>query len=291
MAFTRDDRIHSFTRIVSAGVILVLLLAFLVLYVVPADTDKNFSWTIQPRTSAILIGAGYLAGGFFFSRLLGEKKWHRVQAGFLPITAFTICMLAATLLHWDRFHLGTLAFYLWTIIYAVTPFLVPFIWWRNHATGTNELEKVDVQFSLPFRWGLGIFGILGILSFLGLFAAPTTLITLAPWKLTELTARVFSGWSILTFATVVTISMDGRWSAARILIESAMVGLGLTLVGLPRMWNDFDPAKPMTYIFVGGIIFTLVVFIILHVWLDKSSHTKQRMVIAGSGGENLPKIP
>jgi hypothetical protein len=76
-----------------------------------------------------------------------------------------------------------------------------------------------VQFPLPIRWGLGIFGALGVLSFLGLFAVPTPLIFLAPWKMTELTARVFCGWSILTFATVVTIAMEGRWSSARIIFD------------------------------------------------------------------------
>jgi uncharacterized integral membrane protein len=128
MRTIKDDRIHTFTRIVSASIIVVLLLAILVLYVETSHTDLHFAWTIQPPSSAILIGAGYSAGAFFFARLLGQKKWHRVQAGFLPITAFTIFMLAATVLHWGRFHHGTFAFYLWTAIYIVTPFLVPIIW-------------------------------------------------------------------------------------------------------------------------------------------------------------------
>jgi hypothetical protein len=271
MGIARDDRILPFTRIVSAGVIIILLLAFLVLYVEPDHTDRNFSWTITPRTSAILIGAGYTAGAYFFACLLGQKKWHRVQAGFLPITAFTVCMFAATLLHWGRFHQGSLAFYLWTIIYAITPFLVPYIWWRNHATESKELEVHDLKFGSSVRWGLGIIATIGILSFLVIFFKPSILISLAPWKLTELTARVFSGWSILTLATVMTIAIDGRWSAARILFESAMVGLALTLISLPRMWNDLDKTRPMTFIFVAAIVLTLVAFIIIHAWLDKSS--------------------
>jgi hypothetical protein len=69
-----------------------------------------------------------------------------------------------------------------------------------------------------------------------------------------------------------------------------MVGLGLTLLGLPRMWNDLDPAKPLTYIFVGGIILTLVVFIVIHIWLDRSSHRKQHEISAKPGVENPSKI-
>jgi hypothetical protein len=278
MGTVKDDHIHSFTRIVSAGVIIVLLLAFLVLYVEPDHTDRYFSWTILPRTSAILIGAGYTAGAYFFARLIGQKKWHRVQAGFLPITAFTVCMLVATFLHWGKFHQGSFAFYLWTIIYAVTPFLVPFIWWRNHGTGSSDLEENDLRFSSPVCWGLGVFALVGILSFLVMFIQPSILISLAPWKLTELTARVFSGWSILTLATLLTIARDGRWSATRILLESALVGLGLTLLALPRMWMDFDPGSPMTYIFSAGVILTLVAFIVIHIRLDKSSRRKPEII-------------
>ena len=275
MGTTTDDRILPFTRIISGSVILVLLLAFLALYIYPDHTDIDFAWTILPRTSAILIGAGYTAGAYFFARLIMEKKWHRVQAGFLPITAFTICMLAATLLHWSRFHQGTLNFYLWTIIYILTPFLVPFVWWRNQAAESPDLEENDVRFSSFVRWGLGIIAIVGVLAFLVVFVRPSILISLAPWKLTELTARIFAGWSILTFSTVLSIARDGRWSATRILMESAMVGVVLTLLGLPRMWNDFDQTNFMTYAFAAGIVLTLIVFIIIHLRLDKFGQPKE----------------
>ncbi len=268
----RDDRIHPLTRIVAAIVFVVLLVAFFALYIEPDHTDIDFAWTILPRTSAILIGAGYTAGAFFFARLLSQKKWHRVQAGFLPITAFTICMFVATMLHLGRFHQGALAFYLWTGIYAVTPILVPFVWWRNHSTDPGGIEENDLRFSLRVRWGLGVLAGIGILAMLVMFFRPSILISLAPWKLTELTARVFAGWSLLTLAALLSIAWDGRWSATRILLESALVAIVLTLLGLPRMWGDLDLTQPMAYVFVGGVILTLIVFTVIHLWLDKSSH-------------------
>jgi hypothetical protein len=268
----RDDRIHPLTRIVAAIVFVVLLVAFFALYIEPDHTDIDFAWTILPRTSAILIGAGYTAGAFFFARLLSQKKWHRVQAGFLPITAFTICMFIATMLHLGRFHQGALAFYLWTGIYAVTPILVPFVWWRNHSTDPGGIEENDLRFSLRVRWGLGVLAGIGILAMLVMFFRPSILISLAPWKLTELTARVFAGWSLLTLAALLSIAWDGRWSATRILLESALVAIVLTLLGLPRIWGDLDLTQPMAYVFVGGVILTLIVFTVIHLWLDKSSH-------------------
>ena len=265
------DQITLETRIIGGAVILVLLLAFLVLYLEPDHTDLNFAWTILPRTSALLMGASYTAGAYFFVRVIFEKKWHRVQAGFLAITGFTICMLAATVLHLARFHQGTIQFYLWTIIYALTPFIVPFLWWRNHASASRDLEENDLRFSLFIRRVLGIVALGGVLSFLIVFIQPSLLIIAAPWKLTELTARVFAGWSMLTFLTVLTIAYDGRWSATRYLLQSAMIGITLTLLAIPRMWSDFDQSMPMTYIFTASLALALVVFIIIHIRLDMTS--------------------
>ena len=266
-----DDRVLPFTQIIAASVVVVLLLAFLALYIEPDHTDVNFAWTIQPRTSAILIGAGYTAGAYFFIRLLTDRRWHRVQAGFLPITAFTICMLAATVLHWSRFHQEAIQFILWTGIYILTPFVVPLVWWLNRRTALTGLEEKDLRFREPVRRALQVLAGAGILAFLVVFAQPSILISLAAWKLTPLTARVFAGWSILTFSTVLSIGIDGRWSATRILMESAMVGLLLTLLGLPRIWSDLNPANPMTYAFVGGVVGTLLVFLTIHVRLDRVS--------------------
>lgn len=275
MDISRDDRVFSFTQIVAASVIVVLLLAFLALYIFPAYTNTDFAWTILPRTSALFIGAGYTAGAYFFARLLIDRKWHRVQAGFLPITAFTISMFIATLLHWDRFHHGALNFYLWTVIYAITPILVPFIWWRNQKTGITGLEDQDVRFSLFVRSALKAIGGIGIAVFVIVFLYPGLLIATTPWQLTPLTARIFAGWSILTLCSVASVGFDGRWSATRTLMESAMVGILLCLLALPRMWSDFNLSNPMTYVLVGGLAITLLTFAVIHLRLDRLSHQIQ----------------
>ncbi len=266
---SRTDHISMDTRIVGGLVIAVLLLAVTVLYFFPDTTNPNFAWTIVPRTSAMLIGAGYAAGAYFFLRVVLGKRWHRVQAGFLPITAFTICMLAATLLHWNRFHQGTIQFYLWTGIYIVTPFLVPFLWWRNRAGTSQEVEIGDFRFSSRTRWLMRILALAGVVISGLVFAVPSILISVAPWKLTELTARVFTGWSILALLTVLTIAIDGRWSSARILLQSAMVALTLALVAMPRMWADLDPSRLLTPLYVAGLALALIVFGGLHLWLDR----------------------
>jgi hypothetical protein len=178
------------------------------------------------------------------------------------------------LLHWSRFHHGSLSFYAWTGIYAITPFLVPFLWWRNRASALPELDEKDVHFSTSARWILGGLATAGALGALLVFILPAIAISTAPWKLTELTARIFSGWTMLSSMTVLMIALDGRWSAARTMLQSAIVGTGLVLLAIPRMWRDFDPAKPMTYVFIAGVALGLLALIGIHFGLDHQSQRR-----------------
>lgn len=57
-------------------------------------------------------------------------------------------------------------------------------------------------------------------------------------------------------------------------MESAMVAIMLTLLGLPRMWNDLNPNNPMMYAFVGGLALALFAFIVMHIWLDRNSQKR-----------------
>ena len=276
----QTDQIGLETRVVGGLVILVLLAAVFVLYVFPDSTAQSFSWTIAPRLSAVMLGAGYAAGAYFFVRVILEKQWHRVQAGFLPITAFTVCMLAATVLHWGRFHQGTLPFYAWTTIYVITPFLVPYLWWRNRASASQAIEARDLRFSSPVRWLLGAVAVAGLLVSALILAVPSSLISIAPWKLTELTARVFAGWSVLTSVTVLTLAVDARWSATRILLESAMVGQVLMLLAMPRVWGDLNPSSPLTMLFWVSLGAALIVFAGLHLWLDRLGRSRAPATIS-----------
>ncbi len=99
----QDDRIFPSTRVISAVVVPFLVLAFLILYLTPEQSGERFAWEIKPSMTAAFMGAGYLGGSWLFISTVFGRRWHRVAAGFLPVTTFTIFMLLATIVHWDRF--------------------------------------------------------------------------------------------------------------------------------------------------------------------------------------------
>ena len=117
----KDDRILPLTRIILILVVPFLLLAFVILYLFPETSGERFAWEIKPNMTAVLIGSGYLSGAYQFVFTIFGKRWHRIAAAFLPVTTFTIAMLLATFLHWDRFDIGHFPFQVWLAIYLSPP--------------------------------------------------------------------------------------------------------------------------------------------------------------------------
>jgi hypothetical protein len=265
---TGDDQILPETRWAGACIPPFLIVAFIMLYFFPGHTKELFAWTINPPMTPLLMGAGYIAGSYFFVRLAMGGKWHRFTLGFLPITTFTWFMGLATVLHWDKFNHAHISFYVWLALYVVTPFLVPALWLRNRATDPGTLAAGDVEVPLAVRWVAGVSGGALLLIALFMFVVPTRAIGVWPWKLTPLTARVVAGWFALTGVTGIRCATDRRWSAWRIILESQIIGIALILVGVARAWGDFDPKKATTAMFVVGLSMVLAFFVGIHVCLD-----------------------
>jgi hypothetical protein len=265
---TPDDRILPLTRLVALVIIPFLIAAFIILYLFPDETTRLFAWTITPRMTPMLMGAGYIAGAYFFFRLLLLDRWHRVAAGFPAVAAFAASMGLATVLHWDRFNHTHPAFITWTVLYAVTPFLVFGMWLYNRSQDPGQPEPDDVIIPSAYRWIFGVSGVFLLLLGLLMFIFPQAVISSWPWQLTPLTARVGGGWLLMPAVFALLVSQDRRWSAARLPLESLMLSFVLLLMAVPRAWDSFDPARPITWIFLGGSALLLIAILTLYLRLE-----------------------
>jgi hypothetical protein len=259
------DRIPPITRIVAAVVILILVLAWIVLFLFPEDTAHRFAWTVDSRMTAMLMGAGYGSAIYFFVRVMIERRWHRVSLGFLPTTVFTWMMLGATLLHWDKFRHGSNPFLLWLWVYLATPIVVPAIWLLNRPHDPRSLEERDARFPRSTRIAMSIAGLGMAAIAVWLYVAPASAAAVWPWPLTPLTARAVAAFVALPAVAWVAIAVDGRWSAARVMLGTVALGLVLLLVAVVRSWNEFDPSNPLRIGYVIGLAGTLVAIGILTV--------------------------
>ncbi len=266
----RDDRVLPEVRLVAPLIIAILILAVLVLYLNPDKTDRYFAWTIKPSLTALVMGAGYLMGIYFFARVLLAAEWHTVAVGFIPITAFTIAMLLATLLHLDRFHQGTLAFWMWLVIYVITPFLVPFLWFRNRPRDLGRSAR-EPQVPRIVRWGMTTMGVVFMLVVVIAFIFPSLLIGLFPWTLTPLTARVVAGWMLFPAVGGLALGAEPRWTGWRVVIEAFLVGIVFVLLALPRAWNDLNLSNPLAWAYLAGLALSVIVVPLFYLWMERNA--------------------
>lgn len=248
------DRILPVTRAVAAAVIPFLWLAFAILYFLPEETGQRFAWEINPPLQAMYMGAGYLGGSLLFVHTVFGRRWHRVAAGFPAVTTFTIFMLVLTVMHWERFDPGHLAFQLWLVLYVVTPFLVPWLWWRNRVADPGTPEVDDVTVPRPARLALGALGVALLLYALVTFAFPELAARLWPWALTPLAARVLSGWMGLLGVGGLVISREPRWSGWRVGLQAIGLWHTLFLVAAVLRSSDFEGGQLLNWYVISVVI-------------------------------------
>lgn len=221
VAAVRDDRVLGTTRALAVVVAPVLLVASSILFGFPDQTAELWAWTIRPTMTAMLMGSGYFSGIPYFIGVGRARSWAAVGVMFLPITVFVVFMALATALHWERFALAHPSAWAWFALYAATPFVLPWAWWRNqrHDPGARPGEAL---FAPALRAALGAVGALGLLAIVVAFVRPPLLIEVWPWTLTPLTARVVLGWFALPAALFVALAVDGRVRTVGLTVRSAL---------------------------------------------------------------------
>ena len=266
---TRDDRILPITRLVGGIIAPVLLVAFVILYGLPHRTEQLFAWTINPEMTPLIMGAGYGTGVYFFYRVVTIDEWHRVAPVFPGIAVFTWFMAAATLLHWENFNHTHVTFYAWTFLYVVSPVVVPGIWLLNRRTDPRTREHESLEMPRLLRAGAALSGVAISVTAIVFFFRPDLMIDNWPWAVSPLTTRILLGWFVLFGVANLAVSFDTRWSAARILVHSQVIGFALVLLGVGRAWGNFDTGNPFTWPVVGGMALYLLVIIVLYVVMER----------------------
>lgn len=262
----REDRIYRSTRIVAAIVVPVLVLAYVILYFFPSTTGERFAWQINPPIMAAYMGAGYLGGAWLFFNVVIGRHWHRIAAGFPPVTTFTIVMLLDTIINWEIFDLSHFPFILWLILYVITPLLIPFLWWRNRVEDPGIPEFDDVVVPLIARWGLRLLGIVILFFAVAGFFFPDWLISFWVWPLTPVTARILSGWFALLGVGGIVISRDSRWSAWRVGLESIAIWQSLVVVAavVNSISNPADFPNGLFNWFIISVLLVLLGMVALY---------------------------
>lgn len=261
-ATTSDDAVRPELKWIGVVIFVVLLIASLLLYVLPAETGgqtdrllepARFAWPVKPEMTAMFMGSCYGAGAYFFWRVSFGGSWHAVAAYFPGIAVFTWLMGIATFLHWEKFNHGHVAFFAWLFLYVTTPFIVPLLYARNRAADPGVLDRSDALVPDGVRWLVGVGGSALLAVAAVMYLAPSVMIDVWPWTLTELTSRVIAAFISAAATAAVLLSRDRRWSAWKVFVRCAVLAAALLLVAALRAWDEFDSGNALSFAFLAGM--------------------------------------
>jgi hypothetical protein len=265
----RDDRLLAPTRWTARAVIPVLLAAFVILYGFPGDTMRLWSWMICPEMNALLMGGGYLAGAYFFTRVARAREWHRVGVGFVAVTVFSTLLMIATVLHWSGFNHDHVSFWAWLGLYGSTPVLLPVLWRKNQRTDPGRPSSPDARIPRPVRVAAGIGGGLQLAFALAIFVWPHLIEGVWPWEMEPATTRALSAFTAFPAVTWLWFLFDERWSSFRITQQVATIGLALIGLGAIRARGEFTTDGWATPLYAVALVVALVLNITLYVAMER----------------------
>jgi membrane protein CcdC involved in cytochrome C biogenesis len=169
--------------------------AGVLLFVLATETEDSFAWTIEPPLTAAFLGAAYWAALVLIAWTARQTEWARARAALLPVLLIAVLLLAATLVHLDKFDLDSLFGWFWLTAYCVVPpLLVALIVLNLRAPGSAGRAAPDLPAGLRALLGLQAAVMLAV--GVALFAAPSSADSFWPWPLTPLTARAVGAFVI-----------------------------------------------------------------------------------------------
>lgn len=115
---------------------------------------------------------------------------------------------------------------------------------------------------------IGVVGALALVTGLFLFLAPARAISVWPWPLTTLTARVIGAVFCLGIAGIGAL-IGRRWNSARIPPQVALVMLAFILIAGIRGRGELAAANILTWTFVTGFAVVTLAIAIFYVRMER----------------------
>ena len=209
------------------------------LFPLAEETDRFFSWTIEPPLTAAFMGAAYWAAFVLIGWAARAASWEVARPTLVPVTAIAVLLLVATLIHLDKFDLDSLFGWFWLIVYcAVPPVLAVLVWaqLRRPAPPPPPAHPIPAPLRAALVLQALVMGGVGCV----MYIEPSTAGDLWPWTLTPLTARAVSAFLIgFALAAAYAAADNGLERFAGAAYAYATLG-ALELLAAAIFSGDFD---------------------------------------------------
>lgn len=231
------------------------LVAGFLLFGLAEETDRFFSWTIQPPLTAAFMGAAYWAAFVLIGWTARAATWEVARPTLVPVAAIAVLLLVATLIHLDKFDLDSVFGWFWLVVYCIVPPALAVLVWRQLRRPAGPARP-----GLPIPPALRallaaqalVMGAIGVV----MFIEPSTAEDLWPWALTPLTARAVSAFLIGFAAAAAYAAADNRAERfAGAAYSYAALGV-LELAAAALFSGDFDGGARTT-LYVAFVVTVL----------------------------------
>jgi hypothetical protein len=223
-----------------AGVVLLLVLAAAngaFLYLVPARAADEYAWSINPPICAAFLGAGYLAGTVATALVVFRTRWWRSLRVLPPALAMlSITLLAATLIHADRFRWDYPPTWIWVVVYAGVPLVLAYLWREQERAAVPE-PPADPRLS-GVRTASAVLGGLALAVGALLFVLPAAGADVWPWPLTPLLARATGAWYLLIGTALLACAVTMRRPHEAVIPYATLLAWSVLLLGLAVLHGD-----------------------------------------------------
>ncbi|HKP54970.1 MAG TPA: hypothetical protein VJ183_20230 [Chloroflexia bacterium] len=240
-------------RLLFIGILAAILPLGLMLYFYPTGTELFWAWVMPNSRSATLLGAGYVGLVSYALIALVENRWIQVRGGLGAVSAFSLVLMFATILHWDSFRPYHPVTIIWLTLYYSAPFLVPIIS-RLQATRGEPEDPRGVELSQAWHGWLLVRSLIYMAIALFVLIFAEWIAGQWPWPIQPLELRVFMGqFVVIGWGAVIALRGGNRylWHYRVGLTVSAAMGL-LQLLGFVVNPTPYDWSTPF------GIILPLI---------------------------------
>ena len=232
--------------------------AGVLLFIGANETDRFFSWPIEPPLTAAFLGAAYWAALVLLAWAARQREWDRARTALPPVFSIAVLLLIATLVHLENFDLDSLFGWFWLTVYVlVTPLLVVMILRQPGAFAPSPPPAGVVPAwvrSLLLAQSVVMLG-LGA----ALFIAPDGVGSLWPWDLTPLNGRAVGAF-VFGFGVAGAFALwDGDLSRLRGAAWAFGTLGALELVGLAIHSSDVTGSGAEVGVYVAFCVSVLAV--------------------------------
>lgn len=245
---------------------LLVFLAGVQLFVFPERTERYFAWTIEPPLTAAFLGASYWSSVAFELTAARQRGWAQARIAVPTVFVFTVLTLVVTLVHIDRFHLGSefepatrAVTWIWIGVYSVVPVLMMVLLIVQRRQPGAEPARTLPR---PPLWIAAVVaGQAAVLLLLGgaLLIAPEDAARWWPWELTALTGRAVGAWlfslGVAAFHALWEHDADRLRPAAAAFVAFALLQ-GVSLLRYPDVPDWTEPAS------IGFAAFLVSAFVV-----------------------------